>query len=68
MDDPKRWTPVAVIVAMLTASICLVLFTAVLTPVVTGRDLSEEGSVTIRDMLLAIVAIVSVWVGSQARK
>jgi len=60
--------PVDKVVIILTATIALILLTVIIGATIRGQPLSETGAKIIGNMSLAMIAIISLYVGSKLNK
>lgn len=63
-----KWRPVDILVTMLTIAIVGVILTVTIVPYFTASLLQEGDAKLLSDAILTLVAIVSMYVGSQMRQ
>ena len=63
-----KWQPIDIIVLILTTSICLMLVIVILGAVIRGEPLTPEGAKIMENLNLAIIAIISFYVGNKTGK
>jgi len=62
-----KWLPVDIIVFFLAVVIGLMLVGSVVKPLITGQQLTETAAKQIGGIIAAVVAIISIYVGSKLR-
>jgi len=63
-----NWQPIDYIVLILTASICAMLIITILAAAIRGEPLTPEGLKLMEKLTIAIIAIISFYVGNQTKK
>ena len=63
-----NWQPIDIVVLTLTASICAMLIITILTAAIRGEPLTPEGLKLMEKLTIAIIAIISFYVGNQTKK
>ncbi len=59
-----KWTPESVITTLLAVSICFV----IIVPLFTSEQMSKEGTDAYRQIVIAVVAILSYYLGKRSEK
>jgi hypothetical protein len=57
--------PIDIIVIILTVSVCLILVSSVMRPLITGASLSSDKAEMVAALVYACIAIISMYVGSK---
>ncbi len=63
----KQWAPVSIITGMLAFTVCVVILTAVIGPLITERELSVEKAEMVKQTLTALIGVVSVFIGTKLK-
>ena len=63
-----KWKPVDYIVGFLAGTICLMLVMSVMKPMISGEPLSDEGAKQVGGIIIAVIAIVSIYVIDRLKK
>ena len=67
-DTPMKWHPIDIVILILTASICLMLIITIIGASIRGEPLTPEGLKLMEKLTIAIIAIISFYVGNQTKK
>ncbi len=62
-----KWEPADIIIALLTSVIVFILLVAAVTPIVNGIKMSEGMRDIIADLMNALIAIISFYIGSKMK-
>jgi len=60
--------PVETIMIMITATVCLILILVALNPWITGKSLSDAKAEMMVGILIALIAIISMYIGRRGGK
>lgn len=63
-----KWKPIDVIVLILTCSIAIMLISVILGSLISGKQLTPEGRELMGKIDLALIAIISFYVGNKTSK
>lgn len=63
-----NWQPIDIVILILTSTISLMLIVVILGAAIRGEPLTQDGLKLLEKLTIAIIAIVSFYVGNQTKK
>ena len=61
-----KWKPKDIVIVIITVTICFVLMMVFVSALFTGKELTDEGRKIVSDIIIALIAIISFWIGQKA--